>query len=53
MPRQDALPALLDACEAVLAWVDAIERDDGTVDFDQVYWHWLEVLRAAVAQARG
>jgi hypothetical protein len=45
--------ALLAACEAALAWVDAIERDDGTDDLDQLYWHWVHVMRAAVAQHGG
>ena len=52
MRRQDAPPALLEACEAVLAWVDVIDRDDSTVDFDQAYWHWVALLRTAVAPAR-
>jgi hypothetical protein len=45
--------ALLDACQAGLAWADAIERDDGLTDIDQLYWHWLQLTRAAVAQATG
>ena len=52
MPEQDVSPALLEACEAALAWVEAIERDDGTVNLDQAYWHWVQLMRAAVAQAR-
>jgi len=44
--------ALLEACTAALAWVAAIERDDGTVDFDRLYWHWVRLMRAAVAEAR-
>jgi len=42
----------LEACTAALAWVAAIERDDGTVDFDRLYWHWVRLMRAAVAEAR-
>ena len=53
MSLHEATRTLLEACEAALAWVDAIERDDGTVDLDQAYWYWVEVMRAAVAQARG
>jgi hypothetical protein len=52
MPPQNATLALLEACEAALAWVDAIEQDDGTVDLDQAYWHWVQLMRAAVAEAR-
>jgi hypothetical protein len=44
---------LLAACEAALAWVDAIEHDDGTADLDGLYWQWVQGMRAAVAQARG
>jgi hypothetical protein len=50
VPGADA--ALLAACEAALAWVDAIERDDGTENLDQLYWHWVTLMREAVAQAR-
>jgi hypothetical protein len=43
MPQQDATTTtLLEACEAARAWVDAIERDDGTVDLDHAYWHWVQ-----------
>ena len=52
MPLNDAAPTPLDACEAALAWVDAIEQDDGTVDLDQTYWYWVQLMRAAVVQAR-
>ena len=45
--------ALLAACHAGLAWAEAIERDDGTVDFDKLYWHWLELTRTAIAQVTG
>jgi hypothetical protein len=45
--------ALLAACEAALAWVDAIDRDDGTDDLDQLYWHWVHLMRAAVANHGG
>ena len=41
------------AVAQALAWVDAIERDDGTGNLDQLYWHWVALMRAAVAQARG
>jgi hypothetical protein len=44
--------ALLEACDAALAWVDALERDDDDTDFDRLYWHWVELMRAAVANAR-
>ena len=44
--------SLLEACQAALAWVDAMERDDGTVNVDQQYWQWLRRMRAAVAQAQ-
>jgi len=40
------------ACAATLAWVDAIERDDGTENLDQLYWHWVALMRAAVADAK-
>ena len=46
-------PTLLEACEAALAWVDAIEHDDGREDLDRLYWHWVALMRAAVAEARG
>ncbi|HEY7067871.1 MAG TPA: hypothetical protein VII06_40825 [Chloroflexota bacterium] len=42
--------ALLDACHAALAWVDAIERGD-VVDLDQLYDRWVSLMRAAVARA--
>ena len=42
--------ALLEACEAALAWVDAMERDDGSVDLNALYWRWLELMRQAVAE---
>jgi hypothetical protein len=45
-------PTLLAAGEAALAWVDAIEQDDGTVDLDLMYWHCVQLMRAAVAEAR-
>jgi hypothetical protein len=52
MLSQETDLALLAACEAALAWVDAIERDDGSVNFDQLYWSWVHLMRAAVADAR-
>ena len=52
MPLQDGPPTLLAACEAALAWVDAIEQDDGMVDLEQAYWHWVQLMRAAVREAR-
>ena len=52
MLSTDIRPALLEACEAALAWVEAIERDDGPDELDRLYWHWLALMRAAVAQAR-
>jgi hypothetical protein len=51
MLSQETDIALLTACEAALAWVDAIERDDGSVNFDQLYWHWVHLMRVAVADA--
>jgi hypothetical protein len=52
MSPTNSEPTLLAACEAALAWVDAIEHDDGTVDLDQLYWRWVQLMRAAVAHAR-
>ena len=51
-PPTEARLALLQACQAALAWVDAMERDDGTVDLDQQYWRWVHRMRAAVGNAR-
>jgi hypothetical protein len=51
MLLHEATRTLLESCEAALAWVDAIEQDDGTVNLDQAYWHWVQLMRAAVAQA--
>lgn len=42
---------LLTACEAALVWVDAIERDDGTENLDQLYWRWVRLMRTAIAEA--
>ena len=53
MLRQDATHTLLEACEAALAWVEAIERDDGTANLDRLYWDWVQLMRTAVRQARG
>ena len=44
--------SLLEACEAALVWVEAMERDDGTVNLDAAYWHWLERMRQAVAEVQ-
>jgi hypothetical protein len=52
MLAQETDLALLAACEAALAWVAAIERDDGSVNFDQLYWRWVHLMRGAVADAR-
>ena len=46
----EASRALLDACQAALAWVDAIERGDGE-DLDQLYDRWVPLMRAAVSRA--
>lgn len=43
--------ALLDACQAALAWVDAIDHGDATADFNQLYDHWVLLMRTAVARA--
>jgi hypothetical protein len=51
MADRSATPSLLAACKATLAWVDAMEADDGTVDIDALYWHWVAMMRAAVANA--
>jgi hypothetical protein len=40
--------ALLDACQAALAWVDAIERGDAATDLNQLYDRWVSLMRAAV-----
>ena len=42
--------ALLEACEAALAWVDAAAADDGTVDLERDYWAWVERMRAALTR---
>ena len=52
MTLADAAPALLEAGEAALAWVEAIERDDGSANLDQMYWHWRQLMHVAVARAR-
>jgi hypothetical protein len=43
--------ALLDACQAALAWVDAIDRGDATADLNQLYDRWVLLMRAAVTRA--
>ena len=43
--------ALLDACQAALAWVDAIDHRDATADLNQLYDHWVSLMRTAVARA--
>ena len=48
MSVHEATRTLLEACEAALAWVDAIEHDDGTVDLDPTYWHWVRLMRQAL-----
>ena len=53
MSRSNSDEALLAACEAALAWVDAIQQDDGTEDLDQLYWRWVHLMRAAVGGPRG
>ena len=49
--RLAAKQALLEACQDALAWVDAAERDDGSVDLDRLYFQWRDRMRAAFAQA--
>ena len=49
----DARPALLEACQAALAWIDAIERDDGTANLDRLYFRWSTLMRATVRQVAG
>jgi len=44
--------ALLDACQAALAWVDAIEDGNSTTDLNQLYDRWVPMMRAAVTRAR-
>ena len=51
MLAQETNLVLLAACEAALAWVDAIEREDGSVNLDRLYWDWVHLMRAAVADA--
>jgi hypothetical protein len=43
--------ALLDACQAALAWVDAIERGDAATDLNQLYDRWVSLMRGAVTRA--
>jgi hypothetical protein len=43
--------ALLDACQAALAWVDAIDQGDPATDLNQLYDRWVPLMRAAVARA--
>jgi len=43
--------ALLDACQAALAWVDAIEYGNSATDLNLLYDLWVPMMRAAVARA--
>ena len=43
--------ALLDACQAALAWVEAIEHGNATTDLNQLYDRWVPLMRAAVTRA--
>jgi hypothetical protein len=43
--------ALLDACQAALAWVDAIDHGDPATDLNQLYDRWVSLMRGAVARA--
>jgi hypothetical protein len=49
--RDEVTRALLDSCQAALAWVDAIERGDAATDLDQLYDRWVSLMRAAVHRA--
>ncbi len=54
MPAPDTDAQLIAACQAALSWVNVIEQDEGTdqlARLDQMYWHWVQLMRAAVAQA--
>lgn len=49
--RDEITRALLDACQAALAWVDAIDRGDAATDLNQLYDRWVLMMRATIDRA--
>ena len=47
---EESTRALLDAAEAALAWVDALEQHANSAELTRLYESWVQQMWAAVAQ---